>query len=336
MSRRIATEPFSSQMRERGIDAAHGRVRITRLTGSEQEQDLSEPANCDGLGRVRHFRRATAAGWPANPLPIEPAARALGLHEPPMLEAQVFQNAVCNWRCWYCYVDFALLSGRTDRSEMLSADELVDLYLAESPRPPMIDLSGGQPDLVPEWIAWMIEALDRRGVAAEVYLWSDDNLSTDYYFSRLTRAQRALIERHPLYGKVCCFKGFDASSFAFNTEARPENFSRQFALMRRLVNDTSLDLYAYATFTGPPAASPAARMPDFVDQLQEIAVELPLRTIPLKVEAFTPVQGRLPDDIQRRAFEVQDEAIVAWNAEIARRFAPGERSRSICDAKLSH
>src|SRR4051812_47174251 len=111
MSQTIDTDAFSAQMRARGVDVAMRRLRITNLTGSEQEADLSEPANCSGFGRVRHFRTQTSAGWPPNPLPVVPAARALGRERPDILEAQVFQNAVCNWRCWYCFVDFALLSG---------------------------------------------------------------------------------------------------------------------------------------------------------------------------------------------------------------------------------
>ena len=334
MSASIDTESFSRLMRARGVDIATRRVRISRLTGSQQERDLSEPANCEGLGRIRHFRHATADGWPSNPLPIEPATRALGLSGAATLEAQVFQNAVCNWRCWYCYVDFELLSGRQERSALLSADELVDLYLAEPVRLPMIDLSGGQPDLVPEWIAWMIEALTRRGVAEQVYLWSDDNLSTDYFFSCLTAEQRRTIESHPLYGKVCCFKGFDAESFASNTQAHKEDFQRQFELMHRLVTETTLDLYAYATFTGPKTARPDRAMPDFVDGLQEISVELPLRTIPLKVGIFTPVQGRRSQAMIDAAADVQEEAITAWERELERRFSPEERARSACDAQL--
>jgi hypothetical protein len=43
---------------------------ITRFYGTEHEKDLSEPPNCDGLGRVRHFVRQTSMGWPPNPLPL--------------------------------------------------------------------------------------------------------------------------------------------------------------------------------------------------------------------------------------------------------------------------
>src|SRR5262245_25643029 len=160
----INTDRFSTGLRSKAIDLAGRRLLITRFTGSKQEQDLTDPANCNGLGRVRHFRRNTSSGWPANSLPIDPACRSLGLGPGSMLRAQVFQNAVCNWRCWYCFVDFELLSGDCSRSEWVTADEIVKLYLAESDPAPVIDLTGGQPDLTPEWVPWMMDALERRGL----------------------------------------------------------------------------------------------------------------------------------------------------------------------------
>ena len=104
MTGTIDTDDFSRAMRARGIDRDARTVRISNLRGSEQEQDLSTPTNCDDFGRIRHFQVSTSAGWPSNPLPVVPAARALAIDVPDMLEAQVFQNAGCNWRCWYCFV----------------------------------------------------------------------------------------------------------------------------------------------------------------------------------------------------------------------------------------
>jgi len=330
----IDTDRFSSQLRHRGLDPAAQRVAITRFDGSEQEQDMTEPSNCEGFGRIRHFRRATGDGWPENPLPIDPVARSLGIRPAPdTMRAQVFQNAVCNWRCWYCYVDFPLLSGRRDHSALLSADELVERYLAEPSRPSVIDLTGGQPDLVPEWIVWMIQARQRRGLDEQVYLWSDDNLSNAYFWEKLTDGQRRIVFEAPHYGKVCCFKGFDDASFAFNTGAAPALFSRQFDLMRRLVRDTPLDLYSYATFTAPDDRGIDVRMRAFVDRLQGIDEALPLRTVPLQINVFSPNRARMTDDHQR-ALEVQDEAITAWRQELEARFAPADRNRGIYDVEL--
>src|SRR5215208_1671480 len=146
----INTEAASRRYRAASIDLDGHRLLITNFRGTEQEQDLSEPANCGGFGRIRHFRRATSVGWPPNPLPIEPACRALGKPAVETLRAQVYQNAACNWRCWYCYVPFELLSASPKYSAWLTPAQLLDLYLAQSDPPLVIDLTGGQPDLVPE------------------------------------------------------------------------------------------------------------------------------------------------------------------------------------------
>jgi uncharacterized Fe-S cluster-containing radical SAM superfamily protein len=334
MTSSIDTDRFSRRLRGRGIDHSEQRVLLTRLTGSEQEQDLTEPANCDGFGRIRHFRREAPTGWPDNPLPIEPAARALGTPaDEPLLRAQVFQNAVCNWRCWYCYVDFPLLSGNPAHSAFLSADEMLDLYLGEPECPAVIDLSGGQPDLVPEWVVWTAQALARRGLEREVYLWSDDNLSNDYFWTKLAPGQRDALESYRGYGKVCCFKGFDETSFAFNTGAAPELWHRQFVLMRRLVEETTLDLYAYVTLTAPAAPDLERAMNAFVDRLQEVAETLPLRTVPLRVMPFTPTRSRM-GQAHERALAVQEEAVAAWMLELEQRVTAEQRATAITDVRL--
>lgn len=219
--RPIDTEKFSTQLRRRGIRVDEQRVLVSTFRGTEQEKDFSVPANCAGFGRIHHFRRQQPPPWPSNPLPIDPASRALALGSLNEIEVQVFQNAICSWRCWYCFVDFELLSADPRFGEFKTADELLDLYIAEKLRPVVIDLSGGQPDLTPEWSYWFMEALTRRGIENSVYVWSDDNLSNDYLWHYLDSKQVARLAAFPNYGRVGCFKGFDERSFAFNTKAAP-------------------------------------------------------------------------------------------------------------------
>lgn len=328
----IKTGRFSTGLRKKAIDVDARSLLITRFTGSKQESDLAEPSNCGGLGRVRHFRRQTESGWPTNPLPIDPACRALGSVPGAMLRAQVFQNAVCNWRCWYCFVDFDLLNGDEKRSEWVTADQLVDRYLDQPDPPPMIDLTGGQPDLTPEWVPWMMDALEARGLADTVYLWSDDNLSNDYFWTYLSDAQRRRIAAYPMYGRVCCFKGYNRDSFAFNTMAEPELFDRQFELMRRLL-ELGIDLYGYVTFTTPDARTVEHDMRVFVDRLQAIDPLLPLRVVPLKIAPFTPVVPRL-DDERRRAIELQSDAVACWMNELTLRYSEEQRGLPITDITL--
>jgi uncharacterized Fe-S cluster-containing radical SAM superfamily protein len=330
-------DEFSAALRSRSIDTSQRRVLLSILGGSAQEPDLSEPVVCGELGRIRHFRRATSQGWPENPLPIIPAARRLGLtYEPDIMRALVYQNAVCNWRCWYCFVPFSMLGGHEARSQWATSDQLVDLYraLPDGIRPSMIDLSGGQPDLVPEWTIWMIEAIREAGLTQHTYLWGDDNLSNDYLFRYLTDDQLDHLIAAPNYGRVCCLKGFDSASFTFNTGAPAEHFYRQFALLRRIVA-TGMDVYCYATFTSPERpADPLGAMERFVDRLQDIDEHLPLRLIPLEINVFGPVEPRMRA-AHVGSLQVQQHMVTAWQAVLAERFSEKLRGMPVVDVPLT-
>jgi uncharacterized Fe-S cluster-containing radical SAM superfamily protein len=330
----IDTAKFSEHLRVRGIRPEQQQILITNFKGSQQEQDLSAPTNCAGYGRIHHFRRPQPHPWPSNPLPIDPAARALGLPQLDEIQAQVFQNAICSWRCWYCFVDFDLLSANPAHAQFMSADDLLDLYVAERTRPVVIDLSGGQPDLVPEWSLWMSDAIARRGLTTSVYLWTDDNLSNDYLWRFLKSEEIERLRRSANYGRVGCFKGFDEKSFSFNTKAAPALFYEQFGLMNRLVT-AGFDVYGYATFTGTSDNEMHILMSRFVDSLQEQVHPLfPLRTIPLRIGAFTPTKGRMREE-HVKAMAVQETAIYAWNAELEKRFCPEQRAANITLHRLS-
>ncbi len=329
-------DDFAAELRNRGVDTGQRQILVSLLAGSDQEPDLSEPVVCEGLGRIRHFHLATSRGWPDNPLPIAPAARWLGYAESPeKMRALVYQNAVCNWRCWYCFVPYNLLAGHASRSRWVTAEQLVDLYqeLPDQDRPALIDLSGGQPNLIPEWTIWMIDALGRADLTREVYLWSDDNLSNDYLFRYLSADQIGRLAASPNYGRACCLKGFDSTSFAFNTDAPADHFGRQLTLLRRLVG-TGMDVYCYATFTTPTLpASPDDAMRRLADELQGISEFLPLRLIPLEVQVFGPVRPRLrsphPD-----ALRFQQRMMTAWQNVLTERFTLAQLVTPITEIPL--
>jgi uncharacterized Fe-S cluster-containing radical SAM superfamily protein len=299
------------RLRKRIIRPEAREILVSRLEGSSQEDDLSSPVNCGGIGRIRHFRKATPVGWPDNFLPIDPAANALGLPIQSMMEAQVFQNAACAWRCWYCYVPFELLGGDERRSEWHSAAELVRRYAELEHRPPILDLSGGSPDLTPEWVPWTIDALIAEGLADSTYLWSDDNLSSDLLFELLTPLQVRQM-REAKYGRVCCFKGFDAESFAFNTGASPDEFDKQFGRFARYL-DLGLDLYAYITLTGPSSDRVEEKVGEFAIRLANIWPECAVRTVPLRIEPFGPMLTRTRSADISIPLGVQERAIAVWN-----------------------
>lgn len=325
----IDTEDFSAKLRVKGIDIDNKSILITNYKGTQQEIDLTEPANCDGFGRIRHFKLKSGDNWPQNPLPIIPANKYLNLPAGTELKAQIFQNSICNWRCWYCYVDFKLLIGNTKFADYLTCDKLIDLYLSEKDRPVMIDLSGGQPDLTPEWVPWMMEALIARNLDSTIYLWSDDNLSNDYFWKFLSPKQIELIQNYKMYSRVCCFKGIDELSFQINTKADGKLFHNQFVLFERM-KKLNIDLYAYITLIAPLSTNFKKVIPEFLDRIQAIDPKFPLRIVPLQIFKFTPMIGRNDVD-QESLLKGQEIAIEIWQEEMNSRFTEYELNLPICD-----
>lgn len=328
----IDTEKVSTTLRRKGIDVDSKRVSITNFLGSDQEKDFTDPPNCDGFGRVRHFKFSTSKNWVNNPLPILPAAKALGLKPDSTIRAQVFQNSICNWRCWYCFVDFSLLKGDEKHSSLLTADELIELYLKEPNPPPMIDLSGGQPDLTPEWVPWMMEALIKRGLEDKVYLWSDDNLSNDYLWRYLSSSQIEAMLKYKLYSRVSCFKGIDEKSFSLNTKADPKLFVNQFELCNRLIK-TGFDLYGYITLTAQTSTDFETAVPRFLDQLQSKNEMFPLRVIPLEVKMYHPLASRMNNTFEDM-MKGQYPALEVWNKELEKRFTAEQLNLPITEISL--
>jgi len=335
----LNTPIISQRYREKALDLPNRRLLMTNFNQSQQQQDFSLPSNCGGFGSIHHFRRFGSDGWPSNPLPIDPACRALGLPLKDEIQVQVFQNAVCNWRCWYCFVDYTLLSGHRDHSAWLSADDIVQLYHQEENRPVVIDLSGGQPDLVPEWVPWMMEALQDAGIEKQTFLWSDDNLSTDYFWRHLSPSQHEMVASYPNYARVCCFKGFDEDSFAFNTKAEPGLWHQQFDFMRRFV-ELGIDLYGYVSLTALQTHDLHGKMKRFVDKLQEVHPLLPLRVVPLEIKMFSPVSERIKEasspmrDAVTNAIKVQWQAVELWQEELESRFTRTTHSLTIDQVEL--
>jgi uncharacterized Fe-S cluster-containing radical SAM superfamily protein len=306
---------------------------ITNFSGSDQEKDFSEPANCQGFGRIHHFSFDHGKDWVPDPLPHHIAAWKLGLKIKKEERVQVFQNAACNCRCWYCFVDRKLLCASRFRSSFKTADQLVDLYLHENNRPHIIDLSGGQPDIIPEWTIRMMEALTKRGLEKHTYLWLDDNLTTYYAWKYLTPEDFDLMKKYKNFGRVGCFKGFSAKSFHENAGIPSEYFKRQIDIMSKWVK-LGLDMYGYITLTTSDITELKPEISRFMDVIQKkIHPLFLLRIIPLKISVFNPTKKRMTNWMQI-ALSHQYDVLDAWNEELNNRYSKSERQTQIYSIKI--
>ena len=329
----IDTDKLAVSLRNRTI-RGRDQFLLTKFTGSLQETDFSERPNCEGFGRIHHFRLKGSDRWIPNPLPQEVAAWRLGAIPEGETRVQVFQSSACEWRCWYCYVDFALLSAIQSRGSYLTADQILDIFLAEKNGIRVIDLSGGQPDIIPEWPVRMLESLARRHLEKEYFVWLDDNLSVYYAWHFLTQEELSMISRYRNFARVGCFKGFSPDSFSENTHARPELLQRQIDIMSRWVRQR-VDSYGYITLTTRETAGMNQHLTRFIDEIQSrIGHFFPLRIVPLEIFPFTPMISRM-GEAENRALQNQYEVLNAWKDEIQSRFSKSERALRIFEVPMS-
>jgi len=306
---------------------------LSKLMDSEQEKDLAKGTNCSGYGRIRHFKRHIAEGWLPDSLPIDPACESLKSPYVDFLEAQVFQIASCNVNCWFCFVPDDLKLANANCSKWFSASEMIDLYENDKNKAPVIDLSGGNPELVPEWIYEMMKELENKKLNNKVYLWSDDTLTTDFLFDNLSDHQLDYMKNYQNYGKVCCLKGFDENSFSFNTGLPSYMFDDQLRRFREYI-DFGFDTYGYINLTTNTLDGLARKINLIFDRLQNIHELLPLRIIPLKIAIYSPTVSRI-NDIRIKALEYQNIVVECWKEELYKRFNTEQTNRNIAKIKLN-
>jgi hypothetical protein len=166
-----------------------------------------------------------------------------------------------------------------------------------------------------------------------VFVWLDDNLGTKVLWELLTPEQIDYMATFPKHSRACCFKGYDQVSFSFNTGSQ-NNFDKQFTIFERLLR-SDFDLYAYATITSPKGNCTKEKMKCFVDRLQMLHPNLPLRTIPLEIKPFTNTTSRMDSSKLNDSFMEQQKAYdFSWN-ELIRRFTQSELTKPYDKVSLS-
>lgn len=324
------SDKLAERLRKKSVNYQTKAVRMSKFTGTQQETDLSLPPNCRGFGRIHHFRLKPEQNWITDPLPTLPACKYLGTSVTDVLLAQVFQLSACNFRCWYCFVDFSLRSADPKHSEFVTAKELLQMMLDERVEAQVIDLSGGQPELVPEYILWFLQARAGLGLEQSHFVWADDNLSTDCLWRYLSDENISFMVNTPGFARVGCLKGFDAESFTFNTRADGRLFDRQIGLLARLVH-TGFDQYGYITLTTMNTENLQSKIATLLDSIQSrVHPNFPLRIVPLRIFALNANANRYI----KQAEENQYRALDSWNVEMQRRFSASELSTPITEVDI--
>ena len=329
-----------------------GKVLIASFSGTEQAKDMIVHTNiADEYFRAKVYTKLEDREW--DPFLSEPAgiaAKKLTIEEEKRKRlvtpeacnsAFLGQIGGCNLNCWQCYVDDVLKSGNPRYGTYLSAEEYLIWFLVwskktqNSPDPDeklnILRISGGEPFIVPEFVVWMIEAVEKYNLQDYLYLWVDTNLCTgDFYWKYLSPEERKKIRNYRNIGFCGCYKGFDEKTFYKTTQERltsagadPRFFHEQFKMHRRLI-DEGLDVYTYLYPFTYSLDGLKEKLTVFMDRLiREVDKFAPLRMATPETKVYGPTKKRLTPE-RAKALKNQWIAMKIWKEELQKRFNPNE------------
>ncbi|PIY94004.1 MAG: hypothetical protein COY68_04200 [Candidatus Levybacteria bacterium CG_4_10_14_0_8_um_filter_35_23] len=310
---------LGESFRERILRPNSREVFISKIPVEEMVGSTHAFINCDGYGIVR--RAVTQRpDWQDIDILPELVPQKLEISQEDASLTQIFRVGACNFRCWYCFVDFKYLKAEPSRGDFKSPSNLLDLYQQGEIRPRTIYLTGGQPDLVPEWTLWMMEELERRGMDKSHFLWQDDNLSSLFLFDKLTPDQLEYIGNYENYARATCIKGISPESFSKNTGAAPEFFELQIEALKRLVA-AGIDTYTYITLLGDSVDEARKDIPALMDDMQrKVHPNMLLRVFPSKIIEFAQTSQRAKDE-HITMIANQNAMLDIWKEELSRRYS---------------
>lgn len=323
---------YYEKLRRKIVNVNNRSIRLTKISGLEESKDKNCHINCEGYGRLRKYKNFSL--FLCNEVDGLNKKLLRGLPQNTKeFTTQVFQIAGCNMRCWYCFVDDCILSVEGEQLQWIEIKHMIDIYENEKYKSPILDLSGGQPDLVPEWCYWVMLELEKRGLKDTVYIWLDDNLTTiDILEKHLSQNQIRYMACFPKHSRACCFKGYDDLTFKYNTRNSIITIEDQINAFQKLYN-YGFDIYAYMSLTGPKGYADIQKIDTFIKKIRKIDINLPLKIIPLKINEFTVTRNRMNDDYTQSLYE-QIRAYEIWKKVMSMYYTKSELEKPFEDVEL--
>ena len=273
------------------INLESQKVLFANLLDTAESKDQYHRINCEGFGRIRSFSNFSMhlESDVLSKRKFNRLGSTAGSYT-----SQVFQVAMCDLHCWYCFVDKSNRNGSNMSSKYLSANELLDLCIDNGEYPKNIDISGGSPDLVPEFVLWILEAVEQRGLKGKISIWVDSNLNSKYYETCLSKPDLEYISNFPNFRFLCSLKGWNEESAYFNS-GMTGTFQQQLDCLRFFV-EHKMNLYLYVTLISSKIPT-EKDLRKLFDLLYDIDKDLPTYTIPLGIKPFHAVTDKAKRNI---------------------------------------
>lgn len=310
------------KMRNRIYRKTDGAVLFANLLGTKEAEDAYHKINLGGFGRIRSFQNFQMHIDTGLVVQRKFVRLNSDGKKSSNYSSQVFQVGGCPLRCRYCFVDSKNLNGTNPNSRFFLPADIVQMFLTVWPDIRNLDISGGSPDLCPEFVFELLREIELSGLYGKITVWVESNLDMLYY-SRLPKEMIRYIAAFPNLRFLCSIKGWDNASVRFNTRYLT-SFDKQIEGLKFL-NLWHIPLSLYLTFIGD-------RIPELDDiinlysVLNEIHNEIPERCIPLYIKRFH-AQGDTGEWVtstyygQERAAKYWDK-LISGNCSTAAIYAP--------------
>lgn len=297
-------------MRDNVYRESDGSALFANLLGTKEAEDSYHQINHGGFGRVRNFKnflfhvetdirerrkffRLNAAGeWCSQ------------------FQSQVFQIGICTLKCWYCFVDRENLDGTNPYSAYLKPKDILQMFLESWPNIRNLDISGGSPDLCPEFVLELLCEIERAGLKEKITIWVESNLDVNYY-CKLPRKKIEYMAAFPNFHLLCSLKGWDSPSVAFNTR-NTASFDQQLDGLRFFYQH-NFSLSVYLVFVGKTIAN-NKEVTELFNQLKRISRKLPEQCIPIYIKKFH-AQGNVGNSLSK-TYDDQKRAARWWDQQI--------------------
>jgi len=225
----------------------------------------------------------------------------------------------CNFRCWYCYCDDRLLTGKN--LVYLTPEELVKQFLEQRVKDlelglpsNVLRISGGEPFLAPDMILSCLEEIKRLRLDERIFVWSETNLSP---FLKPAGSEKSLAENWVDLNKISSFKNFALHPCVHGIT--PENLYETTRIDSKwfegLLNGLKIliqhKIDIYPTFGSNMC--PPNHVESFFKRLLSINKNLPLRFALVEYHLDYPSVSARPDAQKHETLYNKYLAIQKWN-----------------------
>lgn len=194
---------------------------------------------------------------------------------------------LCPNNCWYCYVPKALYINAENRSELLTAEQIIEKFLEQrqydknqGENSNVLRITGGEPFLLPELIRDCLNCIRDKELENDVFLWTETNLEP--FIGEQGRAFMDLEENQKILKELSkfrnfavhpCFHGLNRDEFdSITGKSYHITIDQQIEGLERLIK---VGVDVYPTF-GSNVCDPS-NIIAFFNKLRELHPNLPLR-----------------------------------------------------------